>query len=324
MNTLRYTISFDDGEAIDTAAADRMLGLGDLSIPAGKNEWMKIRPLFAASPKLLSVCVEIARGYFDLGDSERWIRLYHAISEAGGWNLLDPHQQARAMQEMAGPQVEPLTIAYVAMGAGQAIRACGHLPSEVADRYNGQLGFIEAVIDKAWRLDAVVRAIEANQGGLDGVYVYEVAEPFGERYAEALIAESLGKGPDANPDAIAQALFKDFMAQADTASGDYKALLLQGVQMGATAPDHQPPLTTQPTALDRAGEEARVEEIQAAVESALPGGGGDYDAGYRDALQSVVLALANAGVPANQLHDAVTTALDAFANNAPEAGRLGP
>lgn len=49
---------------------------------------------------------------------------------------------------------------------------------------------------------------------------------------------------------------------------------------------------------------------------AFPSGSPDYDTGYRDALESVALALAAVGVPLSQLDDAITTALDAFANNA--------
>lgn len=42
-----------------------------------------------------------------------------------------------------------------------------------------------------------------------------------------------------------------------------------------------------------------------------------YDSGFRDALESMVLALR--GVDAERVREAVTEALDAFANNAPDA-----
>lgn len=49
---------------------------------------------------------------------------------------------------------------------------------------------------------------------------------------------------------------------------------------------------------------------------AFPGSAPDYDNGYRDALASIALALTAAGVSQTQLEDAITTALDAFGNNA--------
>jgi hypothetical protein len=48
-----------------------------------------------------------------------------------------------------------------------------------------------------------------------------------------------------------------------------------------------------------------------------------YDAGYKDALESMVLALRGVVWPA-QVSEAVTTALDAFANNAPEPAEVAP
>src|SRR5262245_61362946 len=47
----------------------------------------------------------------------------------------------------------------------------------------------------------------------------------------------------------------------------------------------------------------------------LLSGNGKYDLGYRDALQSTVLALAQNGAPVDQIKGAVDTALDAFDNN---------
>jgi hypothetical protein len=48
---------------------------------------------------------------------------------------------------------------------------------------------------------------------------------------------------------------------------------------------------------------------------AFPSGAPNYDSGYRDALESVALTLAAAGVPQSLLDDAITAALDAFTNN---------
>lgn len=202
MSTLRHHLVFHDDLPIDTEAADRLLQLGDQFVESWeadqaeaadevkdadlkerKAEWSRIRPLFAAAPRLLSACVDIAL-HESLGDGRR-TELAATIAEAGGANLLvNAHHEAPIVQDMAGTVVDPLTIAYVAMGAEQAIRECegGVLPGRVADHFSGQLGFIEEVVKEAWRLDAVARALIENEGGLDGgVFAYEVAEPFGQR-----------------------------------------------------------------------------------------------------------------------------------------------
>lgn len=73
--------------------------------------------------------------------------------------------------------------------------------------------------------------------------------------------------------------------------------------------------------------------VEHAIVQAMPAPEGEasYEQGYRDALESVVLALK--ADPGLKLFDAVTAALDAYANNAPElddlehaepGGALGP
>jgi hypothetical protein len=79
---------------------------------------------------------------------------------------------------------DDLTIAYLAIGAVTAIKnVYGYLPSEVCDAHGGELGFIQAVIGHALMLDRL-----GDDRDLNGVFVYEVAEPFGERCAAALIS----------------------------------------------------------------------------------------------------------------------------------------
>ncbi|CAN7526274.1 hypothetical protein LJR168_003778 [Pseudoxanthomonas sp. LjRoot168] len=67
-----------------------------------------------------------------------------------------------------------------------------------------------------------------------------------------------------------------------------------------------------------------IAETLARLEQALPVGDFDYDDGYRDALHSVLLALAQAGMSRQALDDAITTALDAHANNAAQVAREKP
>lgn len=112
-------------------------------------------------------------------------------------------------------QPDALTIAYMAMGAQNTIREtkpAGTLPGRVVDAYEGQLGFIGAVIDHALILD---RMADQLAGDLDGVFLYEIAEPFGEEYARQLIAEVMTEGaqPAIDPHALAARLFAE-MARA--------------------------------------------------------------------------------------------------------------
>lgn len=392
MTTQSHTLHFPDGAMIDTAAAERLLGLGDqfienwiadqADVPAAekdpdlaerKAEWEAIRPVLASAPALLSTCVAIGRAG-DVRDEQRRAQLHEAISEAGGWALLDPRmgppsvpavfdqgaglspaeigailgncnlriavtlenplalappnllpdqaQDGGGRVSPGNPSADPLTVAYVAMGASKAIRGCefGVLPAEVSDHFSGELGFIQAVTDEAWRLDAVAYALE-ERGGLDGVFCYEVAEPFGEHFAKALIAEHMQEAPGASADAVATRMFEDFSLPTGAAAHDYAELLQQGTQHmrarmaapgGVSGGVHA-------TAASVERDMVIAEQIER-LNDALPPGKGDYDDGYRDAAQSLVLAFAKSGVSIPKIRDAVTTVLDAFANNAPDPG----
>lgn len=377
---------------IDTAAAERLLGLGDqfienwiadqADVPAAekdpdlaerKAEWEVIRPVLAAAPALLSTCVAIGRAG-DVRDEQRRAQLHEAISDAGGWALLDPRLGPPSVQaafdESAGlspaevsailgncnlriavtlenphalapanplpeeaqgragpapvgnPSADPLTIAYVAMGASKAIREreFGTLPAEVSDHFSGELGFIEAVTDEAWRLDAVAYALE-ERGGLDGVFCYEVAEPFGEHFAKALIAEHMQEAPGASADAVAARMFEDFSLPEGAAGHDYGELLQQGAQFMRARPTAPAVVSDGVHAAASSVErDIAIAEQMERLNDALPAGDGDYDDGYRNAAQSLVLAFAKSGVPLQKIRDAVTTTLDAFANNAPDPG----
>lgn len=96
------------------------------------------------------------------------------------------------------------TVAYIAIGAHAAIRVRGSLPTSTCDAFQGEESFIDECIRHALMLD---RMADALPDGCFGVFCYEIAEPFGERYARELIAHE--EHDLASPDAetIARELF---------------------------------------------------------------------------------------------------------------------
>lgn len=99
-------------------------------------------------------------------------------------NSPSPVQASPASQ----PRAEPLTIAYVALGAMAAIRNMpeGRLPAACADRYGGEDGFMEEVVNEAWRLDEAADDIIERCNGLSNPFAFDYAKPFGERFAREL------------------------------------------------------------------------------------------------------------------------------------------
>lgn len=102
---------------------------------------------------------------------------------------------------------DPMTVAYIAMGAQTAILAEQKgTPAGFGVRFahwENEMGFIEEIIQHAARLDArCEELIEAGDWG--GVFLYEVAQPFGEMMARAM----LETGTDADAVAIAEELFR--------------------------------------------------------------------------------------------------------------------
>lgn len=106
-----------------------------------------------------------------------------------------------------GPKVpEPLTVAYIAKGAAQTLRDDDEKLYN-PDDWEGELGFIGQAIEPALMLDRVA----AKMDGHPGVWVYEVAETFGERYAMEMLAWHGAGGPE--PDA--EALLLTIMVEAE-------------------------------------------------------------------------------------------------------------
>jgi len=92
---------------------------------------------------------------------------------------------------------DPLTIAYIAIGARDAL---DNLKGRDHDRVTGasegtggEMNVTEEVIEHALELDIAADAA-AERGELVGCFLYEVAEPFGKAYVEALARD---EKPDA-------------------------------------------------------------------------------------------------------------------------------
>ncbi len=71
---------------------------------------------------------------------------------------------------------DPLDVAYVAIGAKQALVEFGDIGRS---RFEGEQGFIQVCIDQVGYLDQVW---QEQAGQFPGVWCYEVAEPFGYAY----------------------------------------------------------------------------------------------------------------------------------------------
>ncbi len=77
-----------------------------------------------------------------------------------------------------------LDVAYIALGASHALEAwAAH--GEAMDRFEGQLGYIQACIDQAPLLHRLW--LECGEEH-SLVWCYEVAQPFGEQYGRHLLA----------------------------------------------------------------------------------------------------------------------------------------
>lgn len=83
-------------------------------------------------------------------------------------------------------EADPLTIAYLAIGANEAL----HKHRDVdLDAFNGQIGFIEKITMIAAPMDAVCEVLLRKFEGASGPWCYEVAEPVGNEFAALLLAD---------------------------------------------------------------------------------------------------------------------------------------
>lgn len=108
-----------------------------------------------------------------------------AIEEAK--MVLQASSSAAGVRGGRAVEHDPLTCAYVAIGAKEAL--AGYLQGRVA-RMPGEMSeqdYIEAVIEHAPMLDGMFERDYPD--GLSGVFVYEVAEPFGTAYGNWFLTE---------------------------------------------------------------------------------------------------------------------------------------
>lgn len=91
---------------------------------------------------------------------------------------------------LADVRSDPLDIAYIAIGARQALAEWRQGPPK-AFPFDGELAYFEACIEQA---PALQRSWESVQDRWDFVWCYEVAEPFGLAYGTHLLE---GGGPEA-------------------------------------------------------------------------------------------------------------------------------
>lgn len=88
---------------------------------------------------------------------------------------------------------DPLTIAYVAHGAFKALDQAGPRDhSRAIDRFEGELGFIDAVLAYLPQLEGA----STEPKDWLGVFPYDVAEPFGFEVGKRLIADGYCRCPD--------------------------------------------------------------------------------------------------------------------------------
>ncbi len=97
---------------------------------------------------------------------------------------------------------DPLTIAYMTMGFCQAIE---RMPLEVLERFQENAGgtqsqVLATLLNHAGFLDAV---FENHSLAFDsGVFYYDIAEPFGKQYTEALVPPARTDHPPLSQQAL--------------------------------------------------------------------------------------------------------------------------
>lgn len=116
----------------------------------------------------------------ELGDEVREVMREEFPGD--GWTAGEPSASTCSQLAVARTVAEPLTMAYIGIGAKEALREC---PSVDLDLFDGELGFIGAAINHALFVDTVS---DLFAGDHPGVFAYEVAAPFGMAMARAMIA----------------------------------------------------------------------------------------------------------------------------------------
>lgn len=82
------------------------------------------------------------------------------------------------------PAIDNADIAFMAVGAAEAMNAMEHGDlNRLIEQFEGRIGIMQEVIRHA---DTLARIYAEQEDAFGGVWAYEVAEPFGQRYVEAL------------------------------------------------------------------------------------------------------------------------------------------
>jgi len=109
-------------------------------------------------------------------------------------------QEENNMPNATRTHADTLTIAYVAIGADDAIHAMQDRGTNCDfEKWGGELGFIEEVTNHALMLDRLADGQE-----LAGCFVYEVAQPFGFKMASAIYEGSKVSAEDVGRQLVAE------------------------------------------------------------------------------------------------------------------------
>lgn len=159
---------------------------------------------------------DVSHGFFKILDVFHDHGSDAALSQlrelARKWPKIDELKDRGRVQPQVSsipPPAEPLTAAYVAIGAMNAYGniAYANEPDEIrqklADQHGGQLGIVMAAIMHAGILDTMM---ELRGNAVDGVFAFDIAEPFGELLMQRMIEQ--GFVTLAEQRSIADMLFK--------------------------------------------------------------------------------------------------------------------
>lgn len=105
---------------------------------------------------------------------------------------------------------DALTIAYIAMGV-KVYMQTPEFHNRTARTHEAELGFVEGIIRHARMLDSKA---DARQDDFTGVFLYEVAEPFGTMLAQRLIL--MGEASDEFIESLADGLIDAACDDAET------------------------------------------------------------------------------------------------------------
>lgn len=98
----------------------------------------------------------------------------------------------------------PMTIAYIAIGAGRAFQQS----QELQDSPVGEADLVAGVIAHAGLLD---RLYDELRDRFSGVFLYDIAEPFGEGLGAVLFARGTDQAEPALAEELARNLFADHL-----------------------------------------------------------------------------------------------------------------